>query len=414
MRIRLSILFLLMSICLKAVEYRGRVVDAQGQPVPYCTVYLEENPVCGTCTNNDGCFTLSADVAAASSKLIFSFIGYEKQSKPLSLFAVTDQTLPDVVLIEQPVALEETVVMAKASKQKNKRKAMAQLLYKVYNRMQYDFSDAPVRYRVVSDVRMNSEKVPWGMEQMIASIVCIPGMGKDGRDSVQFAGEHCKRFFQQSIRNRADTILAGQRLDKELRKMATEVDSGVVVHRTLWAIGNIRYDFEQTMNDLRHWSVSRESETETVLTHVEQKNYLGIFKYEYRRHYIVDSETYRVRRFSEELTMALNVPFGHKFKRDELELLNLLNMSDNEIEKFRLKKADATITLNTIYKLTDGHLYPQEKNLRTTAKLVGSKDKVIPIDVRATQHATQVKPDAAPLTKSQMTKRVQREIVEIY
>lgn len=196
--------------------------------------------------------------------------------------------------------------------------------------------------------------------------------------------------------------------------MANEVDSGVVVHRTLWAIGNIRYDFEQTMNDIRHWSVSRESEKETVLTHVEQKNYLGIFKYEYRRNYIVDSDNYRVKRFSEELTMALNVPFGHKFRADELELLNLLNMSDSEIEKFRLKKANARITLNTIYQLRGSKLYPKEKNLRTVANLTGSKDQVIPIDVKATQRVTEIVPDVKAIPKSALTRRVKREIVPIY
>lgn len=403
---------MLLSLAAQAAEYVGRVVDEKGIPVPFATVYLEENPIVGTATNNDGCFRLESSEKPSSS-LIISFIGYEKQQLPLSVFAAGTE-LKTVTLIEQPIALEETVVMAKASRQKNKRKAMAQLLYKVYNRMQYDFPDNPTRYRIVSDVSMDSQHTPWGMEQMIATAVCIPEAGKEGRDSVQFSGEYCKRFFQQTIRDRADTILAGTKLHKELRKMANEVDSGVVVHRTLWAIGNIRYDFEQTMNDIRHWSVSRESEKETVLTHVEQKNYLGIFKYEYRRNYIVDSDNYRVKRFSEELTMALNVPFGHKFRADELELLNLLNMSDSEIEKFRLKKANARITLNTIYQLRGSKLYPKEKNLRTVANLTGSKDQVIPIDVKATQRVTEIVPDVKALPKSALTRRVKREIVPIY
>lgn len=408
------ILFLLVSLCLSAAEYRGRVVDADGQPVPYATVYLENDPIVGTATNNDGFFRLATD-AKPSEKLIISFIGYEKQAIRLSEFALrSDGSAPSVLLKEQPVALEETVVTARASKQKNKRKQMAQLLYKVYNRMQYDFPDSPTKYRIVSDVRMNSEQVPWGMEQMIATVVNIPEGRKDGRDSVQFAGEYCKRFFQQTIRTKADSVLAGSRLNKDIRKMANEVDSGVVVHYGLWAIGDIRYDFEHTMDDLRHWSVSNESETETVLTHVESKNYLGIFKYEYKRHYIVDSGTFRVRRFSEELTTALNVPFGYKFKQADLELLNLLNMGESDIEKFRLKKANATITLNTIYQLKNGKLYPQEKNLRTKAKMIGTKDKVIPVDVKATQRVTSLTPSVSPLSASKLTKRVDRKIVEIY
>lgn len=413
-RLFISILFILMGFCLSAAEYRGRVVDAEGVPVPYATVYLENDPIVGTATNNDGYFLLTTDKRPAE-KLIISFIGYEKLTLTLADFALRPNgVIPFVRLKEQPVALEETVVTAKASKQKNKRKQMAQLLYKVYNRMQYDFPDSPTQYKLVSDVRMNSEQVPWGMEQMIATVVNIPDGRKDGRDSVQFCGEYCKRFFQQTIRDRADSVLAGTRLNKDIRKMANEVDSGVVVHYGLWAIGNIKYDFEHTMDDLRHWSVSNESETETVLTHVESKNYLGIFKYEYKRHYIVDSDTYRVRRFSEELTMALNVPFGYKFKQADLELLNLLNMGESDIKKFRLKKANATVTLNTIYQLRNGKLYPQEKNLRTKAKMVGTKDKVIPVDVRATQRVTQLTPSASPLPASKLTKRVSRKIVEIY
>ena len=410
-RYALSILLSFVCVGLLASAYKGKVVDSQGEPIGFATVYLEQNPMIGTATNNDGVFTIEAEVPDYY-QLVVSFIGYQKQVLPLSLFL--SDSLPSVVLKEQPIELEETVVMAKASKQKNRRKAMAQLLYKVYNRMQYDFSDAPFSAQLVSDVRMESEEQPWGMEQMIATVVNLPGKGREGRDSVQFVGEKCKRFFQQTIRNRADTILAGDWMKDNLRKMANEVDSGVMVHQSLWSAGNIRYDFEQSMNDLKHWSVSRESEKETVLTHVEKKNFLGIFKYEYKRHYIVDSDTYSVLRFSEQLTVAVNIPFGHKLKKEELELLNLLNMSETDIEKFRLKKANAEILLNTLYRRVDGHLYPAEKNMHTTAQLIGKKEMIIPVEVWATQHISSVVPNAQPLPKTRLSSRIQREIVSIY
>lgn len=406
----LTILLSLVYVSLMASEYKGKVVDSQGEPIGFATVYLEQNPMIGTATNNDGVFTIDAEVPDYY-QVVVSFIGYQKQIIPLSMFL---DSLPTVVLKEQPIELEETVVMAKASKQKNRRKAMAQLLYKVFNRMQYDFSDSPYSVKLVSDVRMEAEDQPWGMEQMIATIVNLPSEGRKGRDSVQFVGEYCKRFFQQTIRNRADTILAGDWMKDHLRKMANEVDSGVMVHQLLWSVGNIRYDFEQSMNDLKHWTVSRESENETVLTHVEKKNFLGIFKYEYKRHYIVDSETYSVLRFSEQMTMAVNIPFGHKLKKEELELLNLLNMSETDIEKFRLKKANAEIHLNTLYHRSDGHLYPAEKNMHTTAELIGTKEMVIPIEVWATQHVSSVTPNAQPLPKTRLSSRIKRENVSIY
>ena len=406
----LVILLSLVCVSLLASEYKGKVVDSQGEPIGFAPVYLEQNPMIGTATNNDGVFTFEAEVPDYY-QLVVSFIGYQKQLLPLAMFL---DSLPVVVLKEQPIELEETVVMAKASKQKNRRKAMAQLLYKVYNRMQYDFSDATYSVKLVSDVRMESENQPWGMEQMIATVVNLPGEGREGKDSVQFVGENCKRFFQQTIRNRADTILAGDWMEDKLRKMANEVDSGVMVHQSLWSVGNIRYDFEQSMNDLKHWSVSRESETETVLTHVAKKNFLGIFKYEYKRHYIVDSDSYSVLRFSEQMTIAVNIPFGYKLKKEELELLNLLNMSETDIAKFRLKKANAEIHLNTLYRKVDGHLYPAEKNLHTTAELIGTKEMVIPIAIWATQHVSAVESNAQPLPKTRLTSRIKREIVSIY
>ena len=406
----LVILLSLVCVSLLASEYKGKVVDSQGEPIGFATVYLEQNPMIGTATNNDGVFTFEAEVPDYY-QLVVSFIGYQKQLLPLAMFL---DSLPVVVLKEQPIELEDTVVMAKASKQKNRRKAMAQLLYKVYNRMQYDFSDATYSVKLVSDVRMESEEQPWGMEQMIATVVNLPGEGREGRDSVQFVSKNCKRFFQQTIRNRADTILSGDWMEDKLRKMANEVDSGVMVHQSLWSAGNIRYDFEQSMNDLKHWSVSRESESEMVLTHVEKKNLLGTFKYEFKRHYIVDSESYSVLRFSEQMTMAVNIPFGYKLKKEELELLNLLNMSETDIAKFRLKKANAEIHLNTLYRNVDGHLYPAEKNMHTTAELIGTKEMVIPIEVWATQHVSSVTPNAQPLPKSRLSSRIQREIVSIY
>ena len=384
LKCHIAALLIAITIPATAAEYIGRVIDINGQPVSYATVYPLEDPIAGTATNDDGLFRFKTDLPQ-SSEVVVSFIGYEKQLLPLA--ALTDSVT--IVLKEQPIALEETVVAAKASKQRNKRKQMAQLLHSVYVQMQKDFSDEPAAYRIVSDVRMDSEGEAWGMEQMIARVVNIPGEGKEGRDSVQFAGEYCKRFFKQSIRQLADSIYAGEsleRMDKNLRKMATAVDSGVVVHKSLWAAGNIRFDFEDNVDELKRWTVSNESEGETVLTHIEKHNYFGVAKFTMTRHYILDSESLSVRRFSEQLDVHVNIPFGYKLNADQLQLLNLLNMSDNQIEKFRLRKADAMVKLNTIYQRRDGHLYILEKNLQTDARILGAKQIEIPLNVRATQH----------------------------
>lgn len=411
------------------MAYQGRVVDQNGQPVPYATVYPEEKPEVGTATNNDGFFAFEADLPDYS-EVIFSFIGYEKLSLPLVLLRANDTLLTTVTLKEQPIALEETVVAAKASKQRNKRKQMAILLHSVFVKLEEEFPDDNAQYQVVSDVRMLSEGSTWGMEQMITNIVVLPEQCRDGRDSVQFQGRFCKRFFDAQKRAQADSILASdalERMEKQskapagtpsnyMRKAANAVDSGVVVHRALFAMGNMRYDFEQAMNDLRHWTVSNESEGETVLTHTETvSKYLGCFKMTFQRHYIVDSHTYSVRRFSEHAEVKVTIPFGIKLNAEQLQMLNLVNMNDQDIEKFRLKKLRGNIDLNTIYQRRDGQVYTLEKNMLVNAFILGSKKAELPLVIKATQRVTGLQTEGVqPLKPSQITRRLKREIVEIY
>lgn len=410
-------------------SFAGRVVDQKGEPVAYATVYPEIAPEWGTATNNNGHFRFEANLTR-DSRVIVSYIGYQKKvvlAEDLS--SDSDSTLTTIVLIEQPIALEETVVAAKASKQKNKRKQMAMLLHAVYVKLEEEFPDENARYSIVSDVRMSSENSPWGMEQMIADVVVLPEMAREGRDSVQFQGRFCKRFFDAQKRAQADSILAGDMLERMeqknapkghqaniLRKAVNAVDSGVVVHQALFALGNMRYDFEQTMTDTKHWTVSNESEGETVLTHTQTvSRYLGLFKMTFQRHYIVDSETFAVVRFSEQAEVKVTIPFGIKLNADQLQMLNLLNMNERNIEKFRLKKLRANISLNTIYQHRDNQVYTLEKNMVVNANILGSKKAEIPLAIKATQRVTSLDTHLVrPLSTFQITKRVPREIVEIY
>lgn len=405
-----------------STTYEGRVVDTNGNAIAYATVYPEVQPELGTATNNDGHFSFNA-ILTDESTIIISFIGYEKKSVKARLLTNSD-SIVTIILEEQPIALEETVIAAKASKQRNKRKQMAALLHSVYKQIEADFPDEVSQYKVVSDVRMQSAGETWGMEQMIANIVVLPEEGKEGRDSIQFQGIACKRFFDAQKRAQADSILAGnsiERLEKKskekfMRKAAYAVDSGVVVHRTLFGMGNMRYDFEQAMSDLRHWSVSNESEGETVLTHTQKINkYLGCFKMTISRHYIVDSYSYAVRRFSEHAEVRITIPFGVKLNPDQLLFLNLLNMEEEQIEKFRLRKMRGKVDFNTIYQRVDGLVYPLEKNMVANMFIIGSKDMEIPIHVKATQRVTDLHTkDVKALKKNEITTRVAREIVEIY
>lgn len=437
MKFKILFIVLLCALEFNAAVYTGQVVDEKGQPISYATVYPEVAPELGTATNNDGIFRFEANLPA-SSPVVVSFIGFEKVEVTGDRLRVKgDTALQVIVLKEQPIALQETVVAAKSSKQRNKRKQMATLLHAVYVQLEKEFPDEPAQYQVVSDVRMTSGEAQtghaavWGMEQMIANIVVLPEVSIDGRDSVQFQGRYCKRFFDARKRAQADSILAGETLERlekaqkdvpkgtsqnYMRRAVNAVDSGVVVHEALFAIGNMRYDFQETMNDIKHWSVSNESEGETVLTHTQTvSKYLGCFKMTFQRHYIIDSRTYSVRRFSEHAEVKVVIPFGIKLNSDQLQMLNLVNMNEEQINKFRLKRLRSAVDLNTIYQRRNGLVYTQEKNMILNAFIVGSKKAEIPLNIQATQRVTDLQTEGVKaLKKHQMTRRVRREIVEIY
>ena len=437
MKFKILFIVLLCALEYNAAVYTGQVVDEKGQPISYATVYPEVAPELGTATNNDGIFRFEANLPA-SSPVVVSFIGFEKVEVSGDRLRVKgDTALQVIVLKEQPIALQETVVAAKSSKQRNKRKQMATLLHAVYVQLEKEFPDEPAQYQVVSDVRMTSGEAQtghaavWGMEQMIANIVVLPEAGIDGRDSVQFQGRYCKRFFDARKRAQADSILAGETLERlekaqkdvpkgtsqnYMRRAVNAVDSGVVVHEALFALGNMRYDFQETMNDIKHWSVSNESEGETVLTHTQTvSKYLGCFKMTFQRHYIIDSRTYSVRRFSEHAEVKVVIPFGIKLNSDQLLMLNLVNMNEEQINKFRLKRLRSAVDLNTIYQRRNGLVYTQEKNMILNAFIVGSKKTEIPLNIQATQRVTDLQTEGVKaLKKHQLTRRVRREIVEIY
>ena len=140
----------LLFIIALVTTFAGRVVDQKGEPIAYATVYPEIAPEWGTATNNDGYFSFEANLTK-DSRVVVSYIGYQKQV--VLAGSLENPSLPNIVLIEQPIALEETVVAAKKSKQRNKNKQMAALLHAVYVQLERDFPDDNAQYQVVSDVR---------------------------------------------------------------------------------------------------------------------------------------------------------------------------------------------------------------------------------------------------------------------
>ncbi len=107
MRNLLLLFLLLLTTPSFAAFLRGTLLDAQGQPLAFASVYLRGTTI-GTTTNMDGAYALSLE--AGEHELVFQYIGYQSQRKTVTMGA-EDQTL-DVVLELVAESIQEIVVTA--------------------------------------------------------------------------------------------------------------------------------------------------------------------------------------------------------------------------------------------------------------------------------------------------------------
>ena len=110
----------LFPLLLSAQTAVGFVVDEDGDPIPYASVYIQNNPAAGTMTDSIGRYELQLDpLSSIDDNVVFSFIGYRTE-----IFTISEITLDSVfriTLVEQPIMLEGAVVNAKISRKESRK-----------------------------------------------------------------------------------------------------------------------------------------------------------------------------------------------------------------------------------------------------------------------------------------------------
>lgn len=362
MRKLFYILIMLLMTCLPLMAQRqivGHVVDEEDQPVSYASVYFKTKPENGTVTDINGYFRI---VFNDNDSLIVSFIGYA--TKSYASRRLTEDVL-QIRLKQQPIMLEETVVAGKTTR--NKRKAMKDLLRFTRQRMDVDFPDDNQKYRVHSSFRVKSNGELLGFDEIIGHIVELHGKGQDGYDSIQIKADVARRYINQTTADKIPDVMDNH-IGKQDKSNIEKIDAGSLMHKYLWG-GSYKQMFDKLAEKPKHWSVSKENNDITVLTYKETRNILGIFKLTMTVNYIIDAFNYSISRISEEAIVYFNIPFGYKLNKDELSVVNLLSISGQDIEHFRLKRGTVNFRRNVIFtKTTDNTLRVKEKNLTFNMK----------------------------------------------
>lgn len=395
-----------MAVPVSGQTLQGVVYDAFSQPFPFVSVYLKSNPKVGTSTGSDGTFVLNAEDGTfrANDVLIFSFIGYKTVEQPVK--GMKEGENLSVKLVEQPILLEGAAVTAKVSRKANKEAKMA-FLEKFKTQLYKDFPDRDMKYQVVSSLHVTREKAVLMSSEMIGDIQELPKKGRRGWDSLYIAKKSAKEYIDSRIKeglhemaekSRADTVFTSKRAERKAKNSLgaslaslddsqKEIDKrSMELHEMLWG-GYITTGFKELEGDYKNWTITYTNDN-TVLTYREKKGFLGIIRFERMLHFILDSDTYSVEKLSESLTAEVNIPIGYKLKGDELQLLNVVNLGGDRMEKFRLRHANADIKRNVIYKENGGVKSVDEKNMDALFSIEDNKKRKLDYQARALAKVT--------------------------
>ena len=125
----LTVAMFLLTFSVKAQELtviKGKVIDAYTkEPLPFVNIVIEGKNI-GTTTNYNGQYSITTQWA--SGKITASFLGYEKQSKPIK---TGERQIINFELVPDSLKLDEVVIVSKRKRYRNKNNPAVELIKKV-------------------------------------------------------------------------------------------------------------------------------------------------------------------------------------------------------------------------------------------------------------------------------------------
>lgn len=405
------LLLTIVSLNCVAKELSGHVVDSLRQPIPYASVFLQNNPQIGTITDDNGFFVLPDYVQ--DDHLVITSIGYEKFT--LSTNKISGTKPIRIVLKEQPLMLNTVVVSAKGSK-RQQRKLLKQLLADIYKQMQIDFPDNARNYRIVSDVSVYNEDKVVAFDEMVGNIVELPYL-KNARkqDSLQIKADFTRYYINQNtadgLRN-FDQDLLKRKEKRQLQKI--DFEKSEPIHRMLWAL-DIKKLFGDIYKETGNWSISERDALSQLLTYTKTFTLPGIVSATMKLHLSVDAHNH-VQRLSQSITLWANIPFGYKLSDAQVAALNLVLINDGagNFDKYRLKTANGKVERNVFFTQQDGQVVVSEKNWAANVHGADKNGQTIAFNQKASCQVLSVETkNVRPYSKKALATKAPRTQIEL-
>ena len=405
------LLLTIVSLNCVAKELSGHVVDSLRQPIPYASVFLQNNPQIGTITDDNGFFVLPDYVQ--DDHLVITSIGYEKFT--LSTNKISGTKPIRIVLKEQPLMLNTVVVSAKGSK-RQQRKLLKQLLADIYKQMQIDFPDNARNYRIVSDVSVYNEDKVVAFDEMVGNIVELPYL-KNARkqDSLQIKADFTRYYINQNtadgLRN-FDQDLLKRKEKRQLQKI--DFEKSEPIHRMLWAL-DLKKLFGDIYKETGNWSISERDALSQLLTYTKTFTLPGIVSATMKLHLSVDAHNH-VQRLSQSVTLWANIPFGYKLSDAQVAALNLVLINDGagNFDKYRLKTANGKVERNVFFTQQDGQVVVSEKNWAANVHGADKNGQTIAFNQKASCQVLSVETkNVRPYSKKALATKAPRTQIEL-
>ena len=370
---------------------KGFVIDEDGEPIPYASVYVKNNPVGGTMTDSDGRYELQLGEAVESTdEVVFSFIGY--RTEMFSVATIMADSLFYVTLVEQPIMLEGATVRAKISK-KESRKLKKDALEKFVAQMREDFPKRTAEYPVFSMYNGSQDSRQLIHHEVVGTISEYPINNRWGGDSVALIVKSVKEFTTDEAKVAYDVFneLTDERLNgKKNKKKKVKLsytkrnldEQSLRMHRFLWGGPTNSFIDMLNINKPAKWDYTMIGD-DAVLTYTEKENYMGIVKGELQLHFYIDPVTFQISKIAQSLSGELHIPFGYKLKDEELEFINALQFGHDTLDCYRVRHAYVDVLRNVLFQRVNGNVVIREKNLEVQGDLIDTKKKKLTYSAEA-------------------------------
>lgn len=398
-----SCLFFLLFLSVFAADsfadrYIGTVVDETGQPVPFASVYVKNNPYTGTATGYDGEYSVEiSGEDDLSDNLVFSFIGYGTVETPIA--SMYPDSLYQIVLVEQPIMLDAAEVYARISKKESK-KIKRNVLDKFLQRLEADFPPRTTEYSVISSYQGAQDDVQLIHHEIIGTITEYPFERGKGGDSIAVYAESIKEFTAGQLEEGYDKFndLAAEQHNKNARKhnrrkknkttpMPTYTkrdldEQAMKMHQFLWGgyTGNVT-EFINT-EKLSMWDYTVMG-NRNVLIYTDRRNWLGIVKINLQIYFYIDPVTYSIETIAQSLEGELHIPFGYKLSEEELDLINTIQVGVDTLDRYRARHAYADVKRNVFFHVVNGNRVVREKNLDVQTSILDNKKHALNYSAKA-------------------------------